>query len=311
LNEAENMDALLRQMREQVPGMVRQILVADGGSSDGTQDIVLRHAGEDGRVRLLHNTRRLQSAGFNLAAREAASEIDTLVRVDAHAQYPADYVAKLLSAQQESHAQSVVNRLDSVGVACFQRAVAATSNSRFGTGGAAHRLGAASGFIDHGHHALFERASFLALGGYDESFIANEDAEFDARLRAAGGRIWFTADATIRYFPRRTPSALARQYYRYGAGRARTRRKHREPLHKRQILPPLLLVGLIVCLLAAPLAPIFLLGPGLYFCGVIAATMALLARTRDRCVLASSIALPIMHLCWGAGFLTGTFDGMR
>ena len=39
-------------------------------------------------------------------------------------------------------------------------------------------------------------AAFRAVGGYDESFSHNEDAELDYRLRQAGYRIWMT-DKTL------------------------------------------------------------------------------------------------------------------
>ena len=39
-----------------------------------------------------------------------------------------------------------------------------------------------SGYVDHGHHAAFRAASFKAIGGYDETFSHNEDAEFDGAL---------------------------------------------------------------------------------------------------------------------------------
>ena len=42
--------------------------------------------------------------------------------------------------------------------------------------------GAEGHWADHGHHALMRISAFRAVGGYDESFSHNEDAELDYRL---------------------------------------------------------------------------------------------------------------------------------
>ena len=66
LNEEACIGGILLQLRKQSYEEI-EILVADGGSSDATREIVSRHAEDDPRVQLLDNPRRLQSAGLNAA----------------------------------------------------------------------------------------------------------------------------------------------------------------------------------------------------------------------------------------------------
>jgi succinoglycan biosynthesis protein ExoA len=254
-------------------------------------------------VRLLANPGRLQAAGMNLAAAAADPASDVLIRIDAHAAYPEDYVARLLAALGASGADSVVVRLRTVGKGCFQKAVAAASNGFLGTGGAEHRLGGVSRFVDHGHHAAFRRAAYVALGGYDPGFATNEDAEFDVRLRKRGGRIWFAADIVVDYVPRATARALARQYFRYGRGRAANVLKHRGPLRLRQLAPPALLLLLVAAAAVSPLNPLSLAVPGAYLSLLAVAAAGAALRRRDACVLGAAVAVPVMHLSWAAGFL--------
>ena len=131
-----------------------------------------------------------------------------------------------------------------IGEAGFQRAVAAAQNSPIGTGGSAHRMGNASGPVDHGHHALMRIDAFRAVGGYDETFRANEDAELDYRLRQAGHTIWLTDRTAMTYYPRATVSGLFRQYFGYGGGRARNILKHRMRPRLRQMAPLAILLTL-------------------------------------------------------------------
>lgn len=315
LDEAEHVAALVAALLPRDDGgPVTEVIVADGGSTDGTVAIVERLAAADRRVRLLHNPARLQSAGINAAVAAADPASEVILRVDAHAGYPADFAVRVVGALERTGADSVVVRLDTTARhgpgAAFQRAVAAALNSRAGSGNAAHRVGGASGFVDHGHHAAFRRCAFVAVGGYDERFVANEDAELDARLRAAGRRIWFENDIAVSYYPRRTPRALVRQYWRYGIGRAQTFLEHRERLCARQVLPPLLIVGLALAGLAAVLVSgWFLALPVLYLAVLAALGPAFAWRGRDAALLLVPPALAIVHVTWGAGFLAGVARG--
>lgn len=312
LNEEAHVEACLASLMPQCPPDRAEVLVLDGGSADRTREIVAALAARHPNLRLLANPGRLQAAAVNLAARVARPEAAVLVRADAHALYPPGFVARVAGEIGARGATSVVVPMRTVGEADgLHRAIAAAQNARFGNGGAAHRAGAASGWVDHGHHAAFDRAHFLTLGGYDEAFSHNEDAEFDARSRAAGGRVWMCAEAAVDYVPRRTLGALARQYTKHGAGRARTLAKHGLRPRPRQMAPVAALLGNTTALLAAPLLPTALAIPALYTiaCAVFGTTAAW--RARDPALLAAGAAAAVMHHAWAFGFLRGRIRAAR
>lgn len=303
LDEIAHIGRLLDHLLAEPANIVGEILVADGGSQDGTREVVTAASLRDPRVRLIDNPDRIQAAGINLAVARANPRFGVIVRVDAHAAYPRGYIARVVRSMMETGADSVVVRMDTVGDSCLQRAIALASNSRIGTGGSAHRSGRSSGFIDHGHHAGMTRTIFDKAGGYDPAFEANEDAELDYRIRRNGGQIWFAANISIRYTPRSTLKALARQYFRYGSGRARTFLKHGERLRIRQLMPPIVLVGIVGGLLLAPWNDALLVLPAGYAITVTMAAAAMAVQHRSSCALLVAPALAIMHLAWGAGFL--------
>jgi succinoglycan biosynthesis protein ExoA len=297
LNEEHYIAGTLRALLAQWPADRCQILVVDGGSSDRTTEIVRDMVREHPNLRLLHNPRRIQSAAMNLAARLADARARILIRADAHADYPSDFIRNCVQAMQSSGAASVVVPMRTEGKAGLQHAIAATQNSKLGNGGSAHRRAGESTFVEHGHHAAFDRAAFLSLGGY------NEDAEFDHRLVQSGRRIWMETGATMTYFPRSSLESLERQYYRHGRGRARTMFLHRMRPRLRQMLPVVVLGSFLFALLLMPLFPLVGLIPTVYLAACLLWGAVAAIRKRDPWLLAMGPAAIVMHLSWAAGFL--------
>jgi len=307
-NEAEYIEDVLNGLLSS-PEPIIEVIVADGRSEDDTRAIVQRVATRDKRVKLIDNPQRLQSPGLNLAAAAASAEADILIRLDAHSAYPVDFIPRLIDEMERTGAQSVVVRLRTVGGSCFEKAVAIASNSFFGTGGSRHRMGKVSGYVDHGHHAAIAKTIFERIGGYDETFAAAEDAEFDKRVRDVGGKIWFAADIVVDYFPRSTPSRLAAQYYRNGIGRAQAVKKHRGDIRLRQVAPPVAFLAIALSFLAAPLYPLSLVAPALYLAAVVGVSLLYTLQERDFCMMTAVVALPAIHFSWAAGFLRSFFFG--
>lgn len=303
LNEEKYIADCIRSLLPDQGRIDCEILVLDGGSVDRTPAIVEQMAREHSGIRLIRNERRLQAAALNKAAHVAASQSEIIIRADAHALYPAGFVESVVDAMVKTGASSVVVPMRAVGLTCFQKAAAAAQNSRLGNGGAAHRTGAESGFVEHGHHAAFKRRDFIALGGYDESFTHNEDAEYDFRLIGAGGRIWMQNSAAITYFPRTTIASLARQYFNHGRGRAKTVLKHRTPFKPRQLLPVAALAGCATSLALSIMSPLFLTPAVIYAGACVGWGVVLGAKEKDGCAMSSGVAAMTMHLSWACGLI--------
>ena len=306
LNEVRTIEGVVRSLRADPPaGTTVSIVVADGGSTDGTVELVQRLAAADPALRFLANPRRIQSAAVNLAVQCHGAEADVLIRCDAHARYPAGFVRRLLDTLARTQAEAVVVPMDSSGTGCFQKAVAWVSNTWAGTGGSAHRGGHRSGFVDHGHHAAFQMAAFRRAGGYDESFTHNEDAELDCRQRSLGSKVYLDAEIRLGYEPRATVAGLARQYFAYGRGRSRTVRRHPHSMRARQLALPVHLVVSVVALALAAWWPLLLLWPLSYLVVLALTSVSIAAREHSPCGLLAGAAAAVMHVSWALGFLSG------
>ncbi|MGP3696219.1 glycosyltransferase family 2 protein [Rhodobacter sp. NSM] len=304
LNEALHIDCVLDGLMPFVRRHPARIVVADGGSTDGTRELVA--ARPEPEIVLIDNPRRLQSAAVNLAVEQFGDEAEMLIRIDAHSAYPDDYCDVLLAEAQATGAESVVVGMKAVGSGFWQSLIAAAQNSRVGNGGSAHRVAPVGRFVDHGHHALMRIDAFRRVGGYDESFSHNEDAELDLRLRREGFRIWLTPRTRVNYFPRRSIRALVKQYFAFGMGRARNILKHRSRPGLRQAvlvaLTPALALSLLFPLHWAFTIPLLLWTAGCLIGGVMIAR-----EIGSPGGILSGFAAGAMHVAWSAGFWVHLF----
>lgn len=297
LNEADHIDVCLESLAAQdYPGSL-EIVVADGGSEDGTLE---RLSGWSERIelRILHNPERVQSAGINLAA--ANTDAEVLIRADAHTIYASDYVHRSVKLLLTSGATAVGGNQTATARSLFGRAVAAAMDSPLAVGPARFRHADAVEEVDTVYLGAFRRSDFQALGAYRTlpSKVA-EDADLYFRWRLQGARVLVDPSIRSKYTPRESPGAHWRQYYRYGIGKADMLYVNRRWPSWRPLGPLLLVLGLLGTLLAAPsnLWPLNLL---------VAAWLVVLAvagRARPMVMAAAGI----MHLAYGAGLLRGLF----
>jgi succinoglycan biosynthesis protein ExoA len=221
-----------------------------------------------------------------------------LVRVDAHAGYPKDYASRLVAKAIETGASSVVVPMFTRGHTCFQRAAAAAQNSFLGTGGSAHRLPKQGGWVEHGHHAIFNLEWFLKVGGYDDTL--SEDPEFDRRLIKSGGKIWLADDLVITYFPRNGTIPLFRQYLKHGRGRARTFVRHGGRKRIRHFILPSI-VPIVTSGFLAPLYWPLAVPASAWLLACLSYGLVLGIRQKEVCTAASGYAAIVMQLAWSLG----------
>lgn len=307
LNEAAHIAALVERLSQSADRLDMKIVVADGGSTDGTQAIVETIAAANPRVSLLHNAKKIQSAAVNLAVETFDDRFRSFIRIDAHGDYPGDYCDRLIEDAEATGAESVVVSMATKGFGAFQKATAMAQNSRLGNGGSPHRHGAKGHWTDHGHHALMRVSAFRSVGGYDESFSHNEDAELDYRLRAAGHRIWMTDKTFMVYYPRASVPALFRQYLGYGRGRARNILKHRAMPKIRQMIP-LMVFPVVAGMSLAFLNLAALVPAALWAAACLGYGVWMAVSQRNPYGPLVGFSAMVMHLAWSAGFWLHILD---
>jgi succinoglycan biosynthesis protein ExoA len=280
---------------------VDEILVAVPPDDHATADAVRRAAADlPTPIHVVANPAGTTPAALNAAI--AASAAEVIVRVDAHSTLPPGYVAHAVATLRATGAANVGGVQRGEGRTWFERAVALAMASPVASGGAAYRGAAEPQPADTVYLGVFDRAALDAVGGFDERMVRNQDAELNVRLRAAGHEVWFDPALEVAYRPRGSVASLARQYHGYGRWRRVTGRLHPGSLRLRQLAAPVLVLGLVAG------AVVGLVWWWWLLLVLVAAWLLVLVAAGLRAGPAHAagvvLAIAVMHLAWGVGFLT-------
>ena len=316
-NEAATIHGLLEGLLEQTYALEEfEVAIADGGSADGTLDIIDGFMREhpELRVRIVHNPDQTIPAGLNRAI--AAATGSTIVRLDAHSLPAADYIEKCLETLASTKAANVggVWEIRPLGEGWMSRSIAAAGASSLGAGDAKYRVGGKAGAVDTVPFGAYPREWLERVGPFDETLLTNEDYEYNYRLRQAGGVVWLDPRIRSTYFARKGLRALLRQYARYGFWKSRMLLKHPGSLRWRQLIPGAfvftILILAVASLFLAEALPLLAAMLSIYTGVLLTAGVISAVRTRDIGMLVGyPIAIAVMHVAWGSAFLWGLLTG--
>jgi succinoglycan biosynthesis protein ExoA len=304
-NERDTIERALRAVLAESGQVSLEVVVVDGMSDDGTRQVVERLSRAHPFLRLVDNPSGGTPQGLNIGLMEARGRY--VVRVDGHTIAPPGYIPAMVGHLREGRAEAAGGRQQAVGDGRFGRAVAAVHGSAFGIGSGRHHHASGVEYSDHVTQGAYVTSLCLAVGGFDERFVRNQDCEFDLRFQAAGGRLLVDGSVAYRWHVREAPRALARQYFQYGFWRCRTAFLHPGSVRLRWLAAPSLVAALAVGLALAWSAPgraLLSVVALLYLTALVIGSVSVARRSDPRLVAHVAVAIGIIHLSWGLGFLT-------
>ena len=169
-----------------------------------------------------------------------------LVDLDGHSSPPPDYVRRLVEHLRSGDCEAVGGSTRATGTSSFGRATALAHNSRLGIGDSKHHYATDAQLVDHVAFPAYVTDRARNLGGWDEHLVRNQDAEFDFRYRAAGGRIlldpswsWTGTSASPSASSRSSSSST-------GSGASGRSAMHPGSFRPRWLAPPATVAALLV-----------------------------------------------------------------
>ena len=203
-NAAQSLDALLGDLLAQTvdPRQLEALLV-DSASTDDTAQIMRRFAERAPfEVKLLENPKRWLACGINVALRAATG--DAIIRLDAHARMPKDFLQKNLDALARGKDIVGGSVIGADPDNAWEAVTRALDTSRFCGGAAPFRNGGEARYVDTLAYALYRREVYDRVGFYDERLRRTEDNDMHYRMRKAGYRFYFSPDIVSWHAARKT-----------------------------------------------------------------------------------------------------------
>jgi glycosyltransferase involved in cell wall biosynthesis len=206
LNGRPHVEGFLDSVRAQTRAP-DEVVIVDGGSTDGTFEVLQRAEG----VNALSEPGANIARGRNVAVRAAAH--DVVAVSDADTVLDADWLARILEPLERDPGVQVV--------AGFYRPIAFTPLQHWAAAVSLPERGELRpGWMPSSRSLALRRPAWESVGGYPEWLDVGEDMWFNHQLVRAGVRIELAPGAVAGWRVRPTAGSTWRQYARYAEGDA-------------------------------------------------------------------------------------------
>ena len=289
-----------------------EILFVDGMSTDATRSIILSQAKEHNNIYLLDNPHRIVPYALNIGIEHAQG--DMIVRIDAHASFPSNYISTLvhylvhLPNAQNVGAPCVTHTLGQTDKA---KAIVAVLSNKWGVGNSTFRLGVKEiQSVDTVPFGCWKKQTLKDVGLFDIRLIRNQDIELNKRILKNGGNIYLVPDTYCTYYARETYKKLAQNNYGNGKWNILTLyyTKALRSLSLRHFIPLIFLLSLLLPILGIILCPWIGLVAGMSLISYLMLVSYISWRiSKEQSINPLSVvaAFFTLHLSYGAGSLMG------
>jgi len=192
-----------------------EIVVVDGGSTDGTLEAIRAYETRLPMLRVVTAPGANIAAGRNRGVREATGEI--IATTDSGCKADAQWLAQLIRPFDNDPAVEFVAGCYCVNGMTHLERVIGLATMR----GQLEDIQPQS-YNPSARSLALTKDLWQRIGGWPEWVDFSEDTLFDHQVRRLGAKWVLTPDAVVHWRPRGSFRALARQFYLYGTGRGQT-----------------------------------------------------------------------------------------
>lgn len=291
-----------------------EILVVDGQSEDGARDIVNGYSLKFPYIKLLDNPEKYTPFALNIGIKEAKGDI--IVRIDSHADYAKDYIAKCVDYLDKYQADNVGGAIKTVSSenTLMSKSIAICMSSLFGTGNSYFRIGSEKPReVDTVFGGCYKKEVFKKIGLFNEKLKRSQDMEFNMRLKRAGGKIILAPDIVSYYHPKSTFKEFFVHNFTDGEWAILPFKFMKKPLMIRHYIPLIFVLLLLLLFVAGFFSNLFYAGflslLSAYVLAVLYFSFRVAGKEKDiKYFFTMPIAFSARHFGYGLGELFGALE---
>lgn len=311
LNEEHYLPSILEDVCSQtVPHAQIDFILIDSVSSDNTKNLMEsfkeKHLHEFQNIRVLDNVNKWQSNGWNVFIDNAVGEI--LIRVDAHAHIPNDFIQKLVGTMEQGHFDVLGGKRPTILMdnTNWSEILLEAENSLFGSGIAVFRTSEKAQFVKSVFHGAYRKEIFQKTGKFNVYLRRTEDNEIHWRIRQNGFQIRYEPSIISYQYARPTLKKMIKQKFSNGYWIGKTFWICPKCLSLYHFAPG----GLVGALIFTGLLSFFTIAPLLALLGIYGAfnflnTFLSVIKNKKIRQLVLIVLFPLLHISYGIGTLLG------
>lgn len=288
------------------------VYVVDGKSNDGTIGLLQQLQQVHPTLQIVTNEHQITPKAFNLGIHAGkGSDYAQIIgaRQIISPNYIRDAVQKL---EKDPSIWCIGGRVENVYQNYEGQVIASAMATSLGMGLGNFRTINQSGFVDTVGTPMYPYRVFEKIGFFDETLIRNQDDDFNYRVTKAGGKIYFDAGISLKYYVRGNYKNLWKQFYQYGYWKVYVNQKHKAVTTLRQLVPPLftfyLCLVIISWLFGGLIGSVSSIPLLIYIALVTYVSYTISSGNRFLRFGDVFKTFPILHISYGLGYLKGVFD---
>ncbi|TFH43142.1 MAG: glycosyltransferase [ANME-2 cluster archaeon] len=208
LSIGEFLDSLLSQSRQP-----DEIIIVDGGSTDGTVDIIKSYIEQHGApIKLIIKNGANIAQGRNIAIKNA--KYDIIASTDAGCKVDENWLQNLVIPFEKDPNVDVVSGWYEANINTdFEKCVVELTYPKL-----EQIIKSQDDFLPSSRSVAYKKDCWEKIGGYPEWLYTAEDTLFDLNLKKAGCKFVFASDAIVRWDVRPNVKSTLKQHYLYARG---------------------------------------------------------------------------------------------